>query len=74
MRIIYNHSGYYGECSGKNTNRKYTVHKIGHNRTYAGTKCTIKEEHYYQYIQLRGNSKAIRKINKALKQEKESIN
>lgn len=44
-----------------------TYEKIDHSKTFTGDGCTIRVENYYKYAQLKGNTKAIKSINKKLK-------
>lgn len=46
---------------------KYETKKIDHSQTFDGTYCSITVENYYEYVQLKGSSNAIKKINKTLK-------
>jgi hypothetical protein len=47
--------------------KAYTTHTISHDTTIKGEKATIELKCFYTYVALKGDTKIIRKINKALK-------
>lgn len=45
----------------------YDIETIDESKTYEGKGCTISTEHYAKYVVLKGDTDAVKKINKALK-------